>query len=197
MQEPIDQATLVSDQSASWWRQAAVYQIYPRSFADSNGDGIGDLRGIASRLDYLSGLGIDAVWLSPFYPSDLADGGYDVIDYRDIDPRIGTLADFDELVAGMHARGIRILIDIVPNHTSDEHAWFRQAVAAGPGSPLGTAVRMAIGVVEGHHLRIENTALVERLEVVLREGTEQEPRRGEGGRNGERHRLPLWIATRC
>ncbi|MBB1515036.1 glycoside hydrolase family 13 protein [Tessaracoccus sp. MC1679] len=134
MQDITDQATLVSDQSAQWWRQALVYQIYPRSFADSNADGIGDLRGIASRLDYLSGLGIDAVWLSPFYPSALADGGYDVIDYRGIDPRIGTLDDFDELAAGLHARGIRILIDIVPNHTSNLHDWFQQAIAAGPGS---------------------------------------------------------------
>ncbi len=120
---------------AEWWRQAAVYQIYPRSFADANGDGIGDLRGIARRVPYLSSLGIDAVWLSPFYPSALADGGYDVDDHRDIDPRIGTLADFDELVAALHGAGIRIIIDIVPNHTSDRHAWFREALAAPEGSP--------------------------------------------------------------
>ena len=120
---------------ATWWRQAAVYQIYPRSFADSDGDGIGNLRGITSRVDYLAALGIDAVWLSPFYPSALADGGYDVADYRDVDPRIGTLDDFDEMVAALHGAGIRVVVDIVPNHTSDLHAWFREALAAPKGSP--------------------------------------------------------------
>ncbi|MFC4627627.1 alpha-amylase family glycosyl hydrolase [Promicromonospora alba] len=119
----------------TWWRQAAVYQIYPRSFADANDDGIGDLRGIISRVPYLQGLGIDAVWLSPFYPSALADGGYDVADYRDVDPRIGTLDEFDEMVAALHAAGIRVIVDIVPNHSSDEHVWFQEALAAGPGSP--------------------------------------------------------------
>ena len=123
-----------SDDS-SWWRQGVVYQVYPRSFADADGDGIGDLAGIASRLDYLGRLGIDAVWLSPFYPSALADGGYDVADYRDVDPRLGTLADFDALVEGLHSRGIRVVVDIVPNHTSDQHEWFLQALADGPGSP--------------------------------------------------------------
>ena len=120
--------------AANWWRQAVVYQIYPRSFADSNGDGIGDLRGIIQRADYLSGLGIDAVWLSPFYPSALADGGYDVDDYRDVDKRIGTLEDFDELVNTLHSRGIRIFVDIVPNHCSDRHEWFQAALKAGRGS---------------------------------------------------------------
>lgn len=134
MTDPLDQQTLVADQGGEWWRQAVVYQIYPRSFGDSNGDGIGDLRGILSRLDYLAGLGIDAVWLCPFYPSDLADGGYDVIDYRDVDPRIGTLDDFDALVGGLHSHGIRLLIDIVPNHSSNLHRWFQEALAAGPGS---------------------------------------------------------------
>ncbi|WIK65048.1 glycoside hydrolase family 13 protein [Gleimia hominis] len=119
----------------NWWRQAVVYQIYPRSFQDSNGDGIGDFQGIISRIDYLEKLGIDAVWLSPFYPSQLADGGYDVDDYRDVDPRIGTLEDFDELATKLHERGIRIIIDIVPNHTSNRHQMFKEAVAAGPGSP--------------------------------------------------------------
>ncbi|WP_438353735.1 glycoside hydrolase family 13 protein [Microbacterium sp. CJ88] len=119
---------------AAWWRQAVVYQIYPRSFADADGDGIGDIRGIRSRLPYLRALGIDAVWLSPFYPSALADGGYDVDDYRDVDPRLGTLDDVDALIADLHAAGIRIVIDIVPNHTSDRHAWFREAVGAAPGS---------------------------------------------------------------
>lgn len=119
---------------AAWWRQAAVYQIYPRSFADANGDGLGDIPGIVSRADYLAELGIDAVWLSPFYPSALADGGYDVADYRNVDPRLGTLGDFDDMVAALHERGIRVVVDIVPNHSSDLHAWFQEALAAGRGS---------------------------------------------------------------
>jgi alpha-glucosidase len=121
--------------SADWWRQAAVYQIYPRSFADSNADGLGDIRGITSRVPYLAELGIDAVWLSPFYPSALADGGYDVDDYRNVDPRLGTLEDFDEMVSALHGAGIKVIADIVPNHTSDRHAWFQEALAAAPGSP--------------------------------------------------------------
>ena len=120
-----------------WWRQAAVYQIYPRSFADANGDGIGDLRGITSRVPYLVELGVDAVWLSPFYPSALADGGYDVDDYRNVDPKLGTLADFDEMIAALHAAGIRLIADIVPNHSSNRHEWFREALA----SPRGSAAR--------------------------------------------------------
>ncbi|SMH46530.1 alpha-glucosidase [Rathayibacter oskolensis] len=120
---------------ALWWRQAAVYQIYPRSFADANGDGIGDLAGVIQRIPYLRELGIDAVWLSPFYPSALADGGYDVADYRDVDPRIGTLAEFDELTALLHDAGIRVIVDIVPNHSSDLHPWFQEALAAPKGSP--------------------------------------------------------------
>ncbi|RLP84776.1 alpha-amylase [Mycetocola lacteus] len=121
-------------EAAPWWRQAAVYQIYPRSFADSNGDGLGDIPGITSRADYLAELGIDAVWLSPFYPSALADGGYDVADYRNVDPRLGTLDDFDAMVSALHARGIHVVVDIVPNHTSDQHVWFQEALAAGRGS---------------------------------------------------------------
>ncbi len=123
-----------TDDAAAWWRQAAVYQIYPRSFADANGDGIGDIPGILSRVDYLAELGIDAVWLSPFYPSALADGGYDVDDYRNVDPRLGTLEDFDAMVEALHARGIRVVVDIVPNHTSNRHEWFQEALAAGRGS---------------------------------------------------------------
>jgi len=123
-----------TDQSAAWWRQAVVYQIYPRSFADANGDGLGDIPGIRTRIDYLADLGIDAVWLSPFYPSELADGGYDVADYRAVDPRLGTLEDFDAMVEALHARGIRVIVDIVPNHTSDQHEWFQEALAAGRGS---------------------------------------------------------------
>ncbi len=118
-----------------WWRRAVVYQIYPRSFADSDGDGVGDLRGIISRVPYLARLGIDAVWLSPFYPSALADGGYDVDDYRNVDPQLGTLADFDEVTAALHGCGIKVMVDIVPNHTSSRHAWFTEALAAPRGSP--------------------------------------------------------------
>ncbi|ADB31660.1 alpha amylase catalytic region [Kribbella flavida DSM 17836] len=129
------QETRTAPTDPDWWRQAVVYQVYPRSFADSNGDGIGDLQGIISRVPYLVSLGIDAVWLSPFYPSALADGGYDVDDYRDVDPRLGTLADFDELVGALHDAGIKLIVDIVPNHSSDRHEWFRQAVAAPKGSP--------------------------------------------------------------
>lgn len=119
---------------ANWWRDAVVYQIYPRSFADGNGDGIGDLAGIISRVDYLGDLGIDAVWLSPFFPSQLADGGYDVDDYQQIDERIGTLEQFDELVAKLHARNIRVFVDIVPNHSSNKHVWFQEALASAPRS---------------------------------------------------------------
>ena len=118
-----------------WWRHAVVYQIYPRSFADADGNGLGDLRGVISRIPYLASLGIDAVWLSPFYPSALTDGGYDVDDYREVDPRLGTLADFDEMTARLHARRIKVIVDIVPNHTSSRHAWFREALAAPKGSP--------------------------------------------------------------
>ncbi len=113
----------------AWWKNGIVYQIYPRSFQDSDGDGIGDLSGIRSRLDYLTGLGIDAVWISPIYPSPMADFGYDISDYCDVDPRFGTLADFDALVADMKARGLKLILDFVPNHTSDRHPWFEQSRA--------------------------------------------------------------------
>ncbi|WP_346776052.1 glycoside hydrolase family 13 protein [Micromonospora sp. HNM0581] len=111
-----------------------IYQIYPRSFADSGGDGIGDLPGITARLDHLATLGVDAVWLSPFYPSPQADAGYDVADYRDVEPLFGTLADADDLIGRAHAHGLRVIVDLVPNHTSSAHAWFQAALAAGPGS---------------------------------------------------------------
>ncbi|WP_201260907.1 glycoside hydrolase family 13 protein [Embleya scabrispora] len=116
-----------------WWKSAVVYQIYPRSFADSDGDGIGDLGGILARLDHLVGLGVDVLWLSPVYPSPQDDNGYDISDYRDIEPMFGTLADFDRLVAAVHERGMRLVMDLVVNHTSDEHAWFRES-REGPNS---------------------------------------------------------------
>jgi alpha-glucosidase len=112
-----------------------IYQIYPRSWADANGDGIGDLPGVTARLEHLTALGVDAIWFSPFYRSPQADAGYDVADYRDIDPLFGTLADADALLARAHELGLKVIIDLVPNHTSDEHAWFQAALAAGPGSP--------------------------------------------------------------
>ena len=110
-----------------WWQSGVIYQVYPRSFADGNGDGIGDLRGIRSRMDYLQGLGVDCIWLSPIYPSPMADFGYDVSDYCDIHPLFGTLADFDALLADVHGRGMELILDFVPNHTSDEHPWFAEA----------------------------------------------------------------------
>lgn len=126
---------LSPDLDPDWWRQAAVYQIYPRSFADADGNSIGDLRGIEQKVPYLKELGIDAVWLSPFYPSALADGGYDVDDYRDVDPKIGSLEDFDRMAAALRAAGIRLIVDLVPNHTSDRHEWFQEALRSPQGSP--------------------------------------------------------------
>ena len=120
---------------APWWRDAVIYQIYPRSWADSDGDGIGDLPGITARLPYLRDLGVDAVWLSPFYVSPMNDAGYDVADYRDIDPVFGTLADADALIAGAHDLGLKVLVDLVPNHSSSEHEWFKAALAGPPGGP--------------------------------------------------------------
>jgi len=110
-----------------WWQKGIIYQIYPRSYQDSNGDGIGDLQGIIQRLDYIKSLNIDAVWLSPIYPSPMHDFGYDVADYTGIHPMFGTMADFDQLLAETHRRGMRLLLDLVPNHTSDEHAWFLES----------------------------------------------------------------------
>ncbi len=118
----------------SWWRDAVIYQLYVRSFADGDGDGIGDLAGARARLPYLAALGVDAIWLNPWYPSPMFDAGYDIADYRSIDPVFGTLADADALIAESHALGLRIIIDIVPNHCSIEHPWFAAALAAGPGS---------------------------------------------------------------
>jgi alpha-glucosidase len=119
---------------ASWADDAVIYQVYVRSFADSDGDGTGDLEGVRSRLDYLVDLGVDAIWVTPFFPSPMVDGGYDVTDYRDVDPQLGTLAGVGALLRDAHARGLRVIVDVVPNHTSDQHPWFRQALSAPPGS---------------------------------------------------------------
>jgi alpha-glucosidase len=122
--------------TAGWWRSATIYQIYPRSFADGNGDGVGDLAGVRARLGYLADLGIDAIWFSPWYVSPMADAGYDVADYRAIDPLFGTLPEAEALIREAHDLGIRIIVDIVPNHCSDAHPWFREALEAGPGSAV-------------------------------------------------------------
>ena len=135
---------LVSDRSsdrssdrddADWWRSAVTYQIYPRSWADSDGNGVGDLPGITARLPYLRDLGVDAIWISPFYRSPMADAGYDVADYESVDPIFGKLSDADALIGRATQLGLKVVVDLVPNHTSDEHAWFRAALAAAPGSP--------------------------------------------------------------
>lgn len=129
-------STSAKAQRSDWWRDAVIYQVYPRSFADSNGDGMGDLEGIRTRLPYLRDLGVDAVWLSPFYASPQADAGYDVADYREVDPMFGNLLDADALIRDARGLGLRIIVDLVPNHSSDQHEWFKRAVAEGPGSPL-------------------------------------------------------------
>jgi oligo-1,6-glucosidase len=145
-------ATSAGDQDPGQWRRWVVYQVYPRSFADSDGDGVGDLRGVLSRLDYLERLGVDVIWLSPVYRSPMDDNGYDISDYRAIDPLFGTLADLDELIAELHARGMRLVMDLVVNHTSDEHPWFVESRSSRdnpkrdwywwrdprPGAPPGT-----------------------------------------------------------
>jgi alpha-glucosidase len=128
-------STTLVNSPADWWRDAVIYQVYPRSFADGNGDGIGDLPGIISRLPEIAALGVDAIWLSPFYTSPQNDAGYDVADYQDIDPVFGTLADAEELIRTAHDLGLRIIVDVVPNHSSSEHPWFREALNSAPGSP--------------------------------------------------------------
>ncbi|PWR06887.1 alpha-amylase [Micromonospora sicca] len=135
MNTDVTQQETAGGPATGWWTEAVIYQIYPRSFADSDGDGIGDLPGITARLGHLAELGVDAVWLSPFYPSPQADAGYDVADYRDVDPLFGTLADADKMIAEAKARGLRVIVDLVPNHTSSAHHWFAEALAAAPGSP--------------------------------------------------------------
>ena len=128
-------AKTLANSPSDWWRHAVIYQIYPRSFADGNGDGVGDLAGIISRLPAIADLGVDAIWLSPFYRSPQKDAGYDVSDYCDVDPIFGTLAEAETLITTAHDLGLRIIVDVVPNHSSDQHAWFQAALAAGPGSP--------------------------------------------------------------
>ena len=124
------------DSRHPWWRHAVCYQVYVRSFADADGDGVGDIPGITARLPHLADLGVDAVWVTPFYPSPQRDHGYDVADHRDVDPLFGTLADVDTLLARAHELGLKVIVDVVPNHTSADHAWFQEALAAPPGDPL-------------------------------------------------------------
>ncbi|WP_020574116.1 glycoside hydrolase family 13 protein [Actinopolymorpha alba] len=126
---------MTSTTPTDWWRSAVIYQIYIRSFADGNGDGVGDITGIRSRLPYLAALGVDAIWITPWYTSPLADGGYDVADFRAIAPEFGTLAEAEQMIAEAHEHGLRVILDIVPNHTSDQHEWFKEALASEPGSP--------------------------------------------------------------
>jgi alpha-glucosidase len=134
---------------AAWWRGAVIYQVYLRSFADGNGDGLGDLAGLRSRLGYLADLGVDAIWINPWYPSPMVDAGYDVSDYRSVDPRFGTLSDAEALLEEAHGAGLRVLLDIVPNHTSDQHPWFQAALAAGAGSPERERYLFRLGRGEG------------------------------------------------
>src|SRR5664279_5088056 len=124
----VEPAAAQPTDATRWWRNAVIYQIYVRSFSDSDGSSVGDLPGITARLPQLSQLGVDAIWITPFYPSPMADGGYDVADYRDIDPLFGTLADAEALVHEAHAVRLKVIVDIVPNHTSDQHEWFRAAL---------------------------------------------------------------------
>ena len=148
--------THAANYGSQWWRSAIIYQVYPRSFADSNGDGMGDLPGITARMDSLAALGIDAIWLSPFMSSPQKDAGYDVSNYRDVDPLFGTLADFDDMVARAHELGIRVLVDLVPNHTSDQHAWFQAALTAPEGSPERAFYHFMDGRGEGGSLPPNN-----------------------------------------
>ena len=128
------------DNSTRWWKRAVIYQIYPRSFSDSNGDGVGDLPGILTKLDYLKTLGVDAIWLSPVYRSPQYDNGYDISDYQDIDPLFGTMEDMDRLIREAASRGIRIIMDLVLNHTTDEHPWFLEAKKSRDRARITTSI---------------------------------------------------------
>lgn len=138
-----------SESSTGWWRDAVVYQVYVRSFADGNGDGTGDIAGLRDRLDYLKDLGVDALWINPWYASPLRDGGYDVADYRKIDPRFGSVEEVEMLIGEAHDRGIRIIADLVPNHTSTDHVWFQEALASAPGSDSRNRYHFLDGVGDG------------------------------------------------
>ncbi len=138
--------------AGAWWRDAVIYQVYIRSFADGNGDGVGDLLGVRTRLPYLRALGVDALWITPFYASPMADGGYDVADYCAVDPLFGTLGDFDALIAEAHEHGLRVIVDLVPNHSSDRHRWFAEALAAGPGGAARDRYVFRPGKGEGGQL---------------------------------------------
>jgi alpha-glucosidase len=143
-----------------WWCSAVIYEIYVRSFADGNGDGIGDLDGVRARLGYLADLGVDALWFTPWFPSPMADGGYDVADYRDVAPMFGTLADAEKLIDEAHGYGIRIVIDVVPNHCSSEHPWFQRALAAAPGAPERELFWFRPGLGENGELPPNNWASI-------------------------------------
>jgi len=148
--------TLLPRGERKWWRDAVTYQVYIRSFADANGDGKGDVEGIRSRLPYLKKLGIDAIWITPWYPSPQNDHGYDVSNYMDIEPDYGTLADAERLIKEAHEMGMRIIVDIVPNHTSDQHAWFQAALKAAPGSKERARYMFKDGKGEGGELPPNN-----------------------------------------
>ena len=128
--KPAAARTVAPGPNEKWWKEAVVYQVYPRSYQDSNGDGVGDLRGLISRLDYIKSLGVNVIWLNPIFGSPNDDNGYDISDYRGIMKDFGTMADFDELLKGMHQRGLKVVLDLVVNHSSDEHEWFKQARSA-------------------------------------------------------------------
>lgn len=144
-----DRALRPASAERGWWESAVIYQVYPRSFADADGDGTGDLRGLIERLPYIASLGADGIWLTPFQPSPGVDQGYDVQDYCDVDPQFGTLDDFDDMVAAAHGAGLRVLVDIVPNHTSVAHEWFRRAIDEGPGSDARRFFHLRQGGVDG------------------------------------------------
>src|SRR3954470_13393794 len=155
-ERPIAMFTARGQHGADWWRSAVIYQVYVRSFHDSNGDGVGDLAGVRAKLPYLRALGVDGIWLNPFYPSPQHDHGYDVSDYFAVDPRYGTLDCFDRLVHDAHRLDLKVIIDLVPNHCSTEHPWFAAALAAGPGSPERDRFHFADGRGENGELPPNN-----------------------------------------